>query len=312
MRTRSLPLLLLLALPALADSPAPTRLHFAWPDGMRAQVELHLTGERRTTGAPQRHDARTTFTLSTEKKDGELWVKREALGAWKGTLPDKLGSPADRLVDRIPVTRVSPEGTFLGIEGTDETREAFGREVKRSSLDPAHRKIFETMTSDAALRGVAVDFWNMSVGLWTQLELGPGDTHEMRNRTAVPQLGGGSLDMVLTARWVGPAACADEKTPRCVELELTSAPDPEQVGQLVGKALASAGGKGLVVEAFAVTQELRAVVEADTLRPHRLTLRRSNTMRIRAPGGRVESGSERAERAYVFRYTTPAPAPTTP
>ncbi|ATB35502.1 hypothetical protein CYFUS_000915 [Cystobacter fuscus] len=298
--------ILLLGTSVSAAEPAST-LRFAWPKGLKARVEVHIQGEREAGDRTQRHDARATFTLSTQLQGEELQVKREDFSGWKGTLPARMGSPTDRLVDRIPLVRVSRQGEFLGIEGAAKAREAFASEVKLESLDTANRRVFGMVTTDEALRAVALDFWNMSAGAWPRLNLGPGKSRELRSPTAVPQLGGGKLDLVTTFRWVGPAACTpDEKEPRCVELVLKSNPDSEQAKKLLQQALTAQSGNGPVTESFESTQELRAVVEPATLVPHRLTLRRSSQMRLRSPQGKSESGREQTERAYVFHYTSPA------
>ncbi|WP_043431343.1 hypothetical protein [Cystobacter fuscus] len=304
---RSFLLFPLLLLGTSVSAAEPATLRFAWPEGLKAQVEVHIQGEREAGGRTQRHDARATFTLSTQLQGEELQVKREAFSGWKGTLPAKMGSPADRLVDRIPLVRVSRQGEFLGIEGAAEAREAFASEVKLKSLDPLSRRVFDMTTTDEALRAIALDFWNMSVGAWPRLGLTPGTSRELRSPTSVPQLGGGTLDMVATFRWVGPSACTpDEKEPRCVELVLESSPDREQAKKLLQQALTAQSGKGPVTEALETSQEVRAVVEPATLLPHRLTLRRSTQMRMRTPQGKSESGREQTERSYVFHYASPA------
>lgn len=311
MRSRPFVLLLLLGTAASAETPAPTStLRFAWPDGMKAKVEVRLQGAREVGGRTQRNDARATFVLSTQGEGDAVQVKREAFSGWKGQLPPGVGSGADRLVDRIPVVRVSKAGEFLGIDGADQAREAFSREVKPKSLDAQNRRVLETVTTDQALNAIALDYWNMSVGIWAQLGLAPGESRELRNRTRVPQLGGGELDLVIGFRWVGPAACAEgDKEKRCVELALDSRPDAKQTQELLKQVLASATDAGPVTEAFEMSQEVRAVVAPETLVPHRLSLKRSVQMRYVVPGGKRETAGEQSERSYVFTYSAPAASP---
>jgi hypothetical protein len=256
-------------------------------------------------------DMTADFTMRVRRAGERVRIERADFSGWKGTYPPSFGGGAERFTDMIPTFIVSNDGEFVGIEGQEAARALMNRSVEHSGgLDAASRNVFETMTSDAALRAMASDFWSILVLLWEDVELDSGQTYKLRNTTTVPQLGGGQLEINGEVRFVKEAPCAAEQSGRrCLHFHAETAPNREQAVKLVESIMKQAtGGGGAVITDFDQRFEADIVVDKATTLPQQLTLTRLNAMEATFQG-HAERASEEITKTYNFAWTVPSGEP---
>ncbi|MET0624960.1 MAG: hypothetical protein ABW250_18570 [Pyrinomonadaceae bacterium] len=279
---------------------------FAWPDGASAKVSTRSEGRRVGTGPEINWNMSADFTMQVKRTGDRVVVSRDGFSGWKGTFPPGFGGGVERFTDMIPTLLVSADGSFLGIEGQEAARKLINQSVAQSGgLDAAARNVFETMTSDAALRSIASDFWTTLIPLWEDVELDPEAAYEFRNTTAVPQLGGGQLDIVGTVRFVKEAPCASGPGERrCAHFRSETAPDKAQVVKLIESVMKRAAGAGPAITGWDQRHKVEIVVDKATMLPQQLTITRLSSIEASFQG-RTERMSEEITKTYAFAWTLP-------
>lgn len=305
---RLLVLLILVSVsPALGLAKRAETLKFVWPDGASAKVHARSEGRRTGTGKDIVWDMSADFTWQVRRAGDRVVVSREDFPGWKGTFPPSFGGGAERFTDMIPTFVVSGAGEFIGIEGHEAARKLINRSVEQSGgMDAASRGVFEKMTSDAALRAMASDYWSMLVGLWQDVEFDPEAVYELHNVTSVPQLGGGELEINGAVKFVKEAPCAsgggDQR--RCLHFQAETAANKEQVVKLVQSLVRQAVAGAPVVTGWDQRFKVDIVVDKATTLPQRLTLTRLHTIEASLQG-RAERISEEITKSYTFTWTLP-------
>ena len=282
-------------------------LKFAWPDGASAKVSTRSEGRRVGTGPDITWNMSADFTMQVRRTGDRIVVSRDGFSGWKGTFPPGFGGGAERFTDMIPTFIVSADGSFLGIEGHEAARKLMNQSVEQSGrLTPPLRNIFETMTTDAALRAMAGDFWSVLVKLWEDVELDPEASYELRNTTSVPQLGGGQLDITGEVKFVKETPCssggADAR--RCLHFHSATAANKEQVVKLVQSLIKQAVAGSPVITGWDQQFKVDIVVDKATTLPQQLTITRLHAIEASLQG-RTERASEEITKAYTFAWTLP-------
>jgi len=282
-------------------APSSDTIEFRWPKDLAAKVEVRVQGQRTLPelGTIGWHMS-ATYDLATEVREFDLLVQRTGFEGWKGELPEGVPFLADLLVDRIPTLVVSQEGAFRGIEGVVPAREAIIATF--SNIPDSQRFVLENATSEAGLTAMAQDFWGTTVEAWLGFGAATGESVELRNRTAIPQLGGGALDLVIQMQNTGPAPCpvAGCKA-ECIELVLLSTPDQDQAEKLIEDLIRKVTS-GLVPVRFELRNEFRLTIEPATTVPHAMVIGRETAVDFRDRTGKIWETSESNERTYVFDY----------
>jgi hypothetical protein len=281
-------------------------LKFAWPNGASAKVHARSEGHQVISGRKQTWDMFCDFTMRIERSGDRVLVLRNGFSGWKGTLVPHFSGGIGRFTDMIPTFIVSGSGAFIGIEGHEITRRRMNSSVEQSgALDAMSRKVFETLSSDAALRAMASDHWSALVSLWQRVELDPDASYELRNVTAVPQVDGGEVEIIGTARFVKETPCATGRVEqRCVHLHAETAADQAQVSKLIQSFMQRAGANDAKITAWDQGFKVDIVVEKGTMLPQQLTITRLNAVSFRM-GGRDGSGSTEITKTYTFAWLLP-------
>ncbi|MFN2414609.1 MAG: hypothetical protein ABR603_05655 [Pyrinomonadaceae bacterium] len=294
--------------PILGLSVRAETLRFAWPDGASAKVSARSEGRRVGTGPDIRWNMSADFTMQVRRAGDRVVVSRNDFSGWKGTFPPSFGGGAERFTDMIPTFIVSADGSsFLGIEGHETARKLMNQSVEQSGgLDAASRSVFGNMTTDAALRAMASDFWSVMVGLWQDVELDPEARYELRNTTSVPQFGGGQLDITGEVGFVKETPCPSEggAQRRCLHFHSETAADKEQVVKLVQALMQRAVAGSPVITGWDQRFKADIVVDKATALPQQLTLTRLHAIEASLQG-RTERVSEEITKAYTFVWTLP-------
>ncbi|HEX6101207.1 MAG TPA: hypothetical protein VF432_33130 [Thermoanaerobaculia bacterium] len=280
-------------------------LRFAWPDGASAKVRTRSEGRNTGMGKDIIWDMTADFTMRVKRAGEHVRIERAGFSGWKGTYPPSLGGGADRFTDMIPTFIVTRDGKFVGIEGQEAARALINRSVEQSGgFDAALRNIFETATSDAALHAMASDHWATLVLLWEDVELDAERTYELRNTAAVPQFGGGELEINGEVRFVKEAPCAtDQSGRRCVHFHSETSANREQSVKLVESLMKRAlGGGGPVFTDFDQRFKVDIILDKATTLPQQLTLTRLLTMAFQ---GSTDRGSDEMTKTYDFEWTVP-------
>lgn len=289
MRSVAVLLTSVLATTVLAQEERPP--HFAWPVGASAQVQVQVTGKQTLGEHSRSWDQKSSYTLTVLASGEELHVVRGPLAAWTGTRTD-LNNSVDKIVDLIPVIRVTREGEFLGIDRAGEAVEQVRKVLAKDLPDAA----VATMTSEAALRAVEQDFWNLLVDTWITMRPSSAEPTLLTHTTKVPQLGGGDLPLQLEVRRVNDVPCDPSDTARrCVEFRMVSRPDKPTVEKLLA-------GVDVSMTAFDLSQEMRVVTDPETLLPRKATFWRWAETQER---GQTQVQTGESTRTYTFQWTLP-------
>ena len=288
---------------AAAESPVP---RFDWPDGLAMDVGFRIQGSRIDDEQPPlTWDVSSSSRWSVRRDGGRTFVDRTAPGEWKG----KAGPPGNnlpfRIVEHIPRLVVAKDGSFLGVEGHDAARAGILESVPElRGGDALVRTLGETAIRDEGLRAIAEDFWGILIGAWLTAGERLGEGHDFSTRSAVPQLGGGELDIRVRVRLESVADCNRGGVTRsCGTFVMRSAADPEQVQGLLSRALTGAGAPKLRWTAFEQRNEMTVVAEVDTLVPHRATLLRESLVEVEYEGQK-ERRKETVSKEYTFAHVT--------
>lgn len=251
-------------------------LTFAWPDGASAKVQARSQGRRTIQNNTRNWDMTSDFTMGVQRTAGRVVISREGFSGWKGTFPPSLGGGPERFVDMIPITIVSTDGMFIGIEGQETARKQMTHALEQSgTLHPVIQAALQSLTSDASLEAMAAATWGALVGFWKDIELDPAQRYEIRDVVPLPHLGSVKLDAAGTIRFIKETGCTlgpDER--RCVELLAEIATDPEQANKLLKSMLQKAGANDPRVTGFEQRFKLSIVVDKSTMLPQQLTMTR--------------------------------------
>ena len=251
-------------------------LKFAWPDGASAKVQARSQGRRTIQNSTRNWDMTSDFTMGVQRTAGRVVISREGFSGWKGTFPPSLGGGPERFVDMIPITIVSTDGMFIGIEGQENARRQMTHALEQSgTLHPVIQAALQSLTSDASLEAMAAATWATLVGYWRDVELDPAQRYAIRDVIPLPHLGSVKLDAAGTIRFIKETACAHGPADRrCVELRAEIATDQEQARKLLQSMLQKARAKDPRVTGFEQQFKVSIVVDKRTMLPQQLTMTR--------------------------------------
>ncbi len=283
-------------------------MRFAWPAPLRARVSYRRTRIR--TGAPT-----SVFTAryETRVEGDEEGLRIATRGtSWRGDLPfpRALAKDAIRASEKV-VQRVGNDGAFAGLEGVEAMRPVLARVFDDAKLPPeaAERAL---PLAEAAMRSEAVELWNLAVGFWTGADLRAGETYGLESDAEIPLLSGvrAAHAVEFGIRRRVPCA-AGERSLRCVEATLRSAPDRAAVERAADALLArvlpagaeppAGEGKDLAVESVLVL-----VTDPATLLPRRVVWTKAVRLGAGEKGPPAAELVDRSE--YDYRYLPPEPS----
>lgn len=311
LRTRFLSFLVLGAAaigPVAAAGPAP---HFEWPDGLVMDVSIRIHGSRVADAETlSSWDARGSSRWSVRRDGGRTLVERTPFSGWDGTQPPGVGAFPFRTVDHLPTLVVGADGTFLGVEGLDAARERIRAAVPElAKAPPGVRAVFDNAIADAGLRAMAGDFWSALVAAWLMAGPKVHEGYAFTQRTPVPQLGGGELDLHGKIELLQTSPCERGGVSRtCGTFRIASSADQGQVGALLETLLASAAGQGFRVVGFDQRMESTVVAELDGLVPHRMTVRQQSSLEAEQDGERGKV-TETSTKEYAFGHAAAKAGP---
>lgn len=295
-------LLLVLLTVVIFSSTAPAQtLKFAWPDGASAKVQARSQGRRTIQNNTRNWDMTSDFTMGVRRTADRVVISREGFSGWKGTLPPSLGGGPERFVDMIPITIVSADGMFIGIEGQETARKQMTQALEQSgTLHPVIQAALPSLTSDASLEAMAAGTWRALVGFWKDVELDPARRYAIHDVAPLPHLGSVKLDATGTIRFIKETGCApgpDDR--RCVELLAEIATDREQANKLLKSLLENAGANYPRVTGFEQRFKMSILVEKTTLLPQQLTMTRLQSVEFESSN---QSFSEEVTKTMSFAW----------
>ena len=294
-------LLLLLTVVIFSSTAYAQTLKFAWPDGASAKVQARSQGRRTIQNNTRNWDMTSDFTMGVKRTAGRVVISREGFSGWKGTFPPSLGGGPERFVDMIPITIVSTDGMFIGIEGQETARKQMTQALEQSgTLHPVIQAALQSLTSDASLEAMAAATWAALVGSWRDVELDPAQRYAIRDVVPLPHLGSVKLDAAGTIGFIKETDCtlgSDDR--RCVELLEEIATDREQARNLLKSMLQKAGANDPRVTGFEQRFKLSIVVEKTTMLPKQLTLSRFQSVEFESS---TQSFSEDVTKTMNFAW----------
>jgi hypothetical protein len=286
---------------------AAVRLEFAWPVGTRARVTT--TKSRRTTGDRKESSSGTTsYTMQVAALGDSLRI--QSLDPRFEAEGDLAGVPAAaraQFADALPEFVVDREGAFLGLHDPAAARSAvlgMLRGAMKEPVDEGVRNSIEGMLTEEVLSNFAAQAWNAVVGAWVGGEMELGAEYETSARGPVPIAPGETILMrnVFRAERLVPCKRAGSDR-RCVELTMTTTPDPEEMKTFLQAFLAKFPGGEQVPRpsAFDIVTEVRLVTEPAGMLPHSMSMirRTSVTMEVEGRKSQAERVDE-TRTSYVY------------
>jgi hypothetical protein len=300
-RSPSRLLLVLLTVVIFSATAHAQTLKFAWPDGASAKVQARSQGRRTIHTNTRNWDMTCEFTMGVQRTADRVVISREGFSGWKGTFPPSLGGGPERFVDMIPITIVSTDGMFIGIEGQETARKQITHALEQSgTLHPVIQAALQSLTSDASLEAMAAATWAALVGNWRDIDLDPAQRYAIRDVVPLPHLGSVKLDAAGTIRFIKETACTlgpDDR--RCVELLAEISTDQEQANKLLKSMLQKAGANDPRVTGFEQRFKVSIVVDKRTMLPQQLTMTRLQSVQFESA---AQSFSEDVTKTMNFAW----------
>lgn len=278
------------------------RLKFAWPDGAIARVDVRSEGKQVKPGKTESWDMSCDFTMHLKRNKDHLVVSRHSPSAWKGTFAPVLAAGAEQFIHLVPTLIVTTDGTFVGIEGHETARKLMVQAIERSGgLNNMQRSLYEMMSSDASLEAMAQDHWAALTVVWKLIELDPDATYEFESVAAIPQLGGGELNLKGMVKFVKETPCESARNDqRCVHLYSESGGDKAQVRKIIQSLLQKQSAAPVAVTDWDQRIKVAIVVEKKTMLPHHLKVTRFHSLTVKH---KVLGESQTSWGEYSTTYT---------
>lgn len=288
----------------LAATAKESSLTFNWKPGLRGKTQVLVKGYRTvSTEGKTAWDFNASYDMQVKQRGDNLLIERTNFSGWKGKMPPQMIAGVDRLVDLIPTFVVSRTGNFLNIEGAETAKSRF-ISIRRSpgGLSATNQPLIDAVTSPQGLKSIAQDYWAGVVESWQGSAPPVGKTNKLRNTTSVPQLGGGTLDVIVEFKNLGVVACNNSDTAKkCLQLVIQSQPDRQQVQQIINRLVPAMKASGTTISRYDSLNEIKLITEPETLLPYRVTFKRKIDLDLRVQN-RVVNSSEENTRTYIYRY----------
>ncbi|HST61953.1 MAG TPA: hypothetical protein VLK84_24850, partial [Longimicrobium sp.] len=288
-------------------------LRFGWEPGMRAEIDFEQVRLLRIGSERDSVRLAATYRMDVSAHEAGLAVEYSDL-RWTALPPPRPGT--GRFYEALvrvalgarPPSVVSRTGEFLRVEGAEQVAAQTGQALQpllagvRASLRESAQAIIAAGLQPGALRGAADAEWNRIVGMWAGQELVIGLPYTSEISSELPVLEGVAIPIHLKMRVVERIRCTPEDAEqRCVEMEVTSAPDQGAMTQAFTDFLARTGLPDEQVQAmfaqFNIQSSYRLHTDPRTLRPYYLQGVSTTTA---DPG--AEESSQVETRTFRFRY----------
>jgi hypothetical protein len=289
-------------------------LRFGWEPGMQAEIDFEHVRVRSMGSESASARLTATYRMDVSAHAGGLAIDYSGI-RWTTLPPPNPGTGRYYEVQaRVsggarPRSVVSRAGAFLRVEGeaqvAAQTRAALEPLLSRvdASMRESARAMLAARLQPGALGHAAADEWNAMVGLWAGKELEMGKPYTMENASRSPVFENVTIPIHVTLRIVGRTRCTPQDAEaRCVEMELSSAPDQEMMTRAHNDLLQRSGVPAEQVQAtFAqlnIQSSVRIHADPRTLRPYYVQM-------VRTASGHPGAGALRQveTRTFRFRYT---------
>lgn len=278
-------------------------LNFGWPAGSEAQVTISTSTSASVMGQTMTDEGEVRYRILTEA-DGDEMILRYSDFVFDGATMDELvgtGDPED-LTKILSGTqsdiRIDADGQFVGLldypamrEGMEALLAPQQEELDAMGMGGILDEFIQASMSEEALSDASRVQWNQWVGFWAGRTMSMGEPVAVPNEMKFPILGATPVNVETELNLVGPADCPEASgAARCLELVSTSAPDGEELRNLMDIFMAEmseqAGGMGMEVGINSMEIEVRSVliVDAETLQPLRIETTSDTAMEMDAMG----------------------------
>jgi len=288
-------------------------LRFGWEPGMQAEIDYEQVRVRRMGSESDSARLAATYRMDVSAHAGGLAIDYSGM-RWTALPPPIRGTgrfyEAQARVTRArPRSVVSRAGAFLRVEGEEQVAAQTSAALEPllagvdASMRESARAILAARLQPGALRHAAHDEWNAIVGMWAGKELEIGEPYRMENASRSPMLGNVTIPIHVTLRIVGRTRCTPQDAEaRCVEMELTSAPDQEMMARAHNDLLQRSGVPAEQVQAtfseLNVQSSVRIHADPRTLRLYYVQM-------VRTASGHPGAGGLRQVETRTFRFRYP-------
>lgn len=203
----------------------------------------------------------------------------------------------------VPRSIVDRDGRFLRIESAAKLRDIAAAivepQLRAADQLPAFRQLLERMATEAGLRQLAAEDWNLLVGNW--ITTSPAMKRTVTEGQA-PVPGGGTVPSKIAVAAVGRPGCTrDGKPQECVTLEYQMSIDGLQMAAALKAALAGQTGARAIPVYMDYERLIRVTLETTTMLPHELTMTQRSRQERDENGARSVLG-DFTRRVTRFEY----------
>jgi hypothetical protein len=285
-------------------------LTFAWPDTLKASVHVDKSKARSAPDMPpQRMSLGSSYEMVATRSGSDMLLRFGAISldaAQRAEVPEpEIAKLQEVLGMGMPSYRVSAQGHFAGVQDIEKYRDKL-RELLMKELppggDPQAAQRMQRVVDVRLLNGLAAAEWNYIVGAWAGGALELGKDYGLATEQPMPIGPAQAIKTQLTMTIVRWLPCEREGERRCVEIELTSVPDPGEFAKAISGVLKDISqDKAPASPDVEGGMELRLVTEPDTLVPHAYTV--TKQVRIRAQeAGKQQELVEMEETRVQYTY----------
>jgi hypothetical protein len=298
------------ALPLVTLAAEPVSLQFDWPNGLFAQVEQTKLRQR-GDAAPASTTTRYAFDVS-RLDSGELLVAPRRTSIEHSNHHDPHAVPQAQQFEAVaravlPSYVVSPQGEFVRLHDLPAAQAEARRLLALwATPGPDGGKLAEQVSQEHFLTGLTRDSWQSLVGYWRGGRLDLGAEYQDSSHEPTPLLPGETVKMSVRFQVKREVPCERQGLPRrCVEIEVHSTPDRDDISRIIQAFLARTmpATLGEMQMSMDMTQTMRLVTEPDSLIPHHYEIAKDMRVGV-GPKGRepVHRAEERQETRLRFTY----------
>lgn len=289
-------------------------LRFGWEPGMRAEVDFEQVRVLRKGSHSETSRLRASYRMDVSAHADGLAIDYSNMRWTELPQPEPDVGRFYEAVVRVthgarPRSVVSPAGVFLGVEGAEQVAAQTSQALQpllagvSASVRPTARAMIAAGLDPGSLRLAAADEWNLMVGTWAGKDLEMGDLYTMESSFRSPLFNGATIPIHAELRVVKRVACTEQEVEeRCVEMELSSAPDQEMVARAYNDFLERSGAPEEEVQAafsqLRIQSSFRIRADPRTLRPYYLQA-------VRNASGDPGADAIRQTETRTFRFRYP-------
>ncbi|HET9062302.1 MAG TPA: hypothetical protein VFO62_03345 [Candidatus Binatia bacterium] len=294
-------------------------LRFAWPANLSGSGVTVLTQSRARPEGTMLIETTSSCRFDVEPANEGQRVRTSGcearVAAGKAAVPDWLQEFMSAAVALSPAVVVSEDGERVRVENVDAIAGKFDDLMTTAfaalpDRGAQLRTLLSPLFGPERIVASATQQWNESVGFWTGADLEEGKLYNGTFEHESPLQPGTTIATMVEFGIVGHRPCERGfETRECVQLKMTTYPDPAALKRAVEGAMGSIMAVTLpgttarpVVTEIIASSHVTLLTESATLIPHELRVDKRKSGKMRLADGTVAAFEDGEARVSKYRY----------